>query len=168
MSYNNDTRIAANKLGETLHGVRLKHGITTGVEVDKVIKIKEQLDERGKVVTPAGNYRAVRYYEQTKRYQFKCNGYLRFIKEDQIAGYMKSENSAKMGISARLRRESTLRQFIKNREACAICDSPVDHIKDSTIDYIVSLDRGGVDTPKNMQLAHIECKEDKDNGYEEN
>lgn len=47
---------------------------------------------------------------------------------------------------------------------CGICGKEIKDEKESTIDHIIPLSKGGADKRHNMQLAHNDCNNKKGNG----
>jgi 5-methylcytosine-specific restriction endonuclease McrA len=54
-------------------------------------------------------------------------------------------------------------RLLRKSNLCGICGKPITKMKDATIDHVIPLSRGGVDSPLNMQLAHDKCNQEKGN-----
>lgn len=51
---------------------------------------------------------------------------------------------------------------------CHICKKPIEDMKDVTVDHVIPLSKGGMDTLDNMRPAHETCNQEKaDEVYEE-
>jgi 5-methylcytosine-specific restriction endonuclease McrA len=53
--------------------------------------------------------------------------------------------------------------LIRKSDKCALCGEQILTMKDATIDHIVPLSKGGINSVGNMQLAHLKCNLEKGN-----
>jgi len=58
---------------------------------------------------------------------------------------------------------ATKMHLLRKSDKCGICGEPIKNLKESSIDHIVPLSKGGQDIPSNMQVAHISCNQAKGN-----
>ena len=52
-------------------------------------------------------------------------------------------------------------RLLRASNQCGICGDPIEKMHDASIDHIVPLSKGGLNNPKNMQLAHEWCNRAK-------
>lgn len=67
---------------------------------------------------------------------------------------------------SRFHQRSAKQHLLRQGNLCGICQKPILNMKDASIDHIIPVSKGGPDTLKNMQLAHVECNQKKGNFYE--
>ena len=55
-----------------------------------------------------------------------------------------------------------LKLLWKKGKRCAICGKKIKEYEDLTVDHIIPLSKGGVNSLRNCQLAHAACNREKD------
>ena len=59
------------------------------------------------------------------------------------------------------------RFLLRQGNSCGICGKVIESMDEATIDHIVPISKGGMHSPKNMQLAHASCNSAKGNTKDE-
>jgi 5-methylcytosine-specific restriction endonuclease McrA len=80
--------------------------------------------------------------------------------------YRKQKPPEPGAISKRERKQIQFirRQLINSKgNTCALCNKPIDDMKDCTVDHIIPISKGGLTTIENCQLAHSTCNVKKGN-----